>query len=219
MDLITAADLASFAPDLDTSNFNATTISGIISQASGRILGFCHVDGLALGTYDEEERAKISNNGELIISTRVRPVQTVNTVTLRRGAFSTTLVLQQNTAYGMQSLYQIPSPGNRIHIPNSYLYLTGTFLAGGTSQLLSLKAANMFCEVNYTAGYNPIPDDVKDACVLVVRDIINRRYNPIGAQSFTQGRMSANFGSGDSKILAEAKQILMEGGYVRMAAV
>lgn len=216
--LITAQDLSDFAPDLDTSAFSATTLSGIISQASNSIAKYCNVKDFALGQYTDTDRARISNNGELVINTRVRPIQSVVSIALVRGSFSTNLTLTQ----GGTPLYQIPDLGHRIHVPNSYLYLTGTYLAGGQSQMLNLKAANMFCTTVYVAGYQTIPDDLKDACVLWTTDIIMRRLNRAGVQSFSQGSLSMNFGkkadNGDSPNISEAKTILMQGNYVKVGS-
>lgn len=217
--LITAQDLSDLAPDLDTSSFSATTLSGIISQASKQVTQYCNVKDFGLATYTDTDRARISNNGELVINTRVRPIQSVTSVTLKRGGFSTSLTLTDSTG---AALYQIPDPGNRIHIPNSYLYMSGTFLAGGQSQMMSLKAANMFCTTVYVAGWQTIPDDLKDACVLWTTDILVRRLNRAGVQSFSQGSLSMNFGraadNGDSPNIREAKTILMQGNYVKVGA-
>jgi hypothetical protein len=71
--LITAQDLSDFAPDLDTSSYSATTLSGLISQASNRIAKFCNVKGFDFATYTDTDRARISNKGELLINLRVRP--------------------------------------------------------------------------------------------------------------------------------------------------
>ncbi len=214
--LIAAQDISDFAPDLDTSSFSATTLSGIISRASQQVVAFCNVKDFALGTYTDTDRARISNEGELIINTRVRPIQSVQSITLEKGGFSTSLVLSQ----GSTLLYQIPDPANRIHFPNSYLYASGSFLAGGSSQLVSLKYANVFCTTTYTAGYQTIPDDLKDACSLWAIDIIMRRANRAGVQSFSQGSLSMNFGrnakDGDSSNVKEAKSILLQGDYVKV---
>lgn len=217
--LITAQDISDFMPDVDTSSFTATTLSGIISQATHEITKFCQLDGFEYADYDSTARARISNKGELVISPRVRNIETVNSVTLLRGGFSVALTLTSNGT----NLYQIPSPGNRIHIPNSYLYMTGTYLAGGASQLLALRFADLFCEVNVKAGYQTIPDDLKNACLLWVQDIIvRRRLNRAGAMRFRQGSLDIQFAPnngmnpGDSDIIMEAKRILYSGDYVRV---
>lgn len=216
--LITAQDIADFAPDLDTSSYSATTLSGLIAQASLKVAKFCHVKDFAFGSYTDTDRAKISNDGELVISPRVRPVTSVTSITLKKGGFSTSLTLTQ----GSTTLYQLNDSGTRIHLPNSYLYATGTYLAGGNSQLLTLKAAGMFCTVVYVAGYQAgIPQDLKDACLLYVQDMIVRKVNRSGVQSFTQGSLSMTWGAGgtnekgESRLLQQANSILLQGDYVR----
>jgi hypothetical protein len=217
--LITAQDITDFAPDLDVSSYSATTLSGIISQASRSIAKFCNVKGFDLNTYTDTDRARISNTGELVINTRVRPIVSVQSVTLKRGGFSTSLVLTDSVG---NPLYQIPDPANRIHIPNSYLYMTGTYLAGGSSQLMALKFASMFVTTTYTAGWSTIPDDLKDACMLWVQDILARRNNREGVQNFSQGSYSVNYNrnatDGDSPTMKEAKTILYQGDYVKVGS-
>jgi hypothetical protein len=80
---------------------------------------------------------------------------------------------------------------------------------------VSLKYADVFVSTTYVAGYQTIPPDLKDACALWVQDIIARRGNRDGVQSFSQGSYSVNFGKntadGDSPIIKQAKSILLEG--------
>lgn len=214
--LITAQDISDFAPDLDTSSFSATTISGLITQAQQRAAAFCHIKGFEFQAETDKDRALISNKGELVVSVRRRPIVTVESIVLSRGGFSTTLILADAAG---NPLYNVPDPGNRLHLPNAYLYASGTFLAGGSSQLMTLKASNMFCTIAYHGGLQTVPFDLKDALILWVQDIIMRRVNRAGVQSFSQGSLSMSFGKssmdGDSVLIKEAKSILMQGGYVR----
>lgn len=216
--ILTTAELAQYAPDLDTTGFSDTTLSGIISQATNRIAKFCNVKGFEQATEtDETDRTLISNKGELVIAVRRRPIVSVSAISIVRGGFSTNLTLTDSSG---NALYQIPTPGNRLHLPNAYLYATGTYLAGGSSQLYTLKGANTFYKITYIGGYAQMPDDLKQACVLYMRDIITKQFNPTGAQSFSQGSYSVNFGAGtadgDSRLIKEAKDILMQGSFVRV---
>lgn len=216
--LITAQDIADFAPDLDTSQYSATTLSGLIAQASTKVAAFCSVLDFALGTYTETDRAKISAGGELLISPMVRPALSVNSIVLKSGGFSTNITLSDSAG---SLYYNMRTGGTRITVPNSYLYSTGTFLAGGNSQLVSLKQANLYYTMSYTAGFQTIPFDLKDACVLYVQDMIMRRNNRAGVQSFSQGSLSMTYGSngtdenGNSRIIQQAQSILLQGDYVR----
>lgn len=215
--IITAQDISDFAPDLDTSAYSATTLSGLISQAQSRAAAFCNIKGFEFQTETDTDRALINNRGELVVAVRRRPVLSVSSIVLKRGAFTTSLTLT-DSGTGLP-IYNIVDPGNRFHLPNAYLYATGTYLPGGSSQLISLKSADLFCTVTYVGGLQTIPFDLKDALVLWVQDIIARRNNRDGVQSFTQGSYSATFGKnatdGDSPIIKQAKNILMTGGYVR----
>lgn len=214
--LITAQDISDFAPDLDTSAYSATTLSGLINQAQTRAAQFCNVKGFEYAAEVDKDRALINDKGELVVAVRRRPIGSVESITLNRGSFSTTLTLTDGSG---NSLLNIPDPGHRMHLPNAYLYATGSYLAGGSSQLLTLKAANMFATVNYHGGYNVAPFDLKDALILWVQDIIMRRVNRAGVQSFTQGSLSMTFGKnamdGDSPLIKQAKSILMAGDYLR----
>lgn len=219
--IISQQDLQDLAPDLDLSAFSAPSVSGIISQATRRMQTYCNVSGFDLATETKEEsRTLIRNNGELFISLRRRPLVTLQTVTLRRSGFSSSLTLTDPNTGAL--LYQVPYGGSQVHVPNAYLILTGTLLAGGSSQLLTLKGANVFTDTTYVGGYATIPDDLKLACILFVRDILATQYNTAGASSFRQGQVSVSFGSskdGKSRFVLQAQNILDDGNYVRREMV
>ena len=223
--ILTPADVTTYAPELDLSQYNTTTISGMLRQAQARAEQFCSVKGFELANESQEElRALISNTGELTVFTRRRPIRSVSAITLRKGGFSTNMVLTQ----GSTQLYQIPYPYYSVVFPNSYFYMTGTYLAGGSSQLITLKGANVFADITYSAGYDTtqpddsdtgVPSDLKYAIMLYFRDILAKRNNPAGLQSFSQGSYSESYGSnkeGKSRLILEAEDTLMNGDYVRI---
>jgi len=118
-------------------------------------------------------------------------------------------------------LYQIEYPGNKITFPNSYFYLTGTYLAGGSSQLLTLRGAKTMYQASYTGGYQDPPDDLKYAIALYFRDAFTKQFNPQGLSSFTQGSYSesyagSNAAKGRGPLIQEAEQVLMNGGFCRL---
>jgi len=217
--IINQTDIQNFAPELDLSSYNAATISGMCSQATNRAAQFCSVDGFDFTTVTGEvDRALISNDGELVISTRRRPIVSVSSIVLKKGGFSTTLVLTDTAG---NNLFQIPHPNNKLVFPNSYFYLTGTYLAGGSSQLYTLRGAKVFYEMAYTAGYQTIPDDLKYACLLYFRDQYSKKFNTRNLSSFTQGSYSESYSGnsnkhGKSPLELEAEGVLMSGGYARM---
>lgn len=213
--ILTKADIAAYAPELDLSAYSDATISGMLSQATNRAVQFCSVNGFDLtAETNETDRAYINSDGELVISVRRRPIVNVTGIRLKKGGFSTTLTLSNS---GIQ-LYQVPTPGNKLVFPNSYFYLTGTYLAGGSSQLFTLRGAKVFYEIDYVGGYQTPPDDLKYAVMLYFRDILQQQYNVNGISSFTQGSYSesrAPITKGKSYLIDQAEDILMNGGYAR----
>jgi hypothetical protein len=213
--LITQAELESFAPDLDLSTFSQTTISGMISRASKIITQYCDVEGFfKVAVTGERDRALISPNGDMTISFRRRPVQDgdIQAIRLVGVGMSQSLTLEDDG----NRVYFIPSPKTYVIYPSNYLISMGR-------GLLHLDSSDLFYEVDYTGGYATdianLPEDLKEACTLYVRDMVARKYNPSGAQSFTQGRVSMSFGysSGRSKsaLVSAAEDILDSGGYAR----
>lgn len=212
--LITQAELEAFAPDLDLSLFSSTTISGMIARASDRIRKYCNVEGFfKAAVTSERDRALINPQGELVISFRRRPVQDgdISAIRLVTVDVSQDLTLESGGSY----IYFIPNPKTYVIYPSNYLIAHGT-------GLISLESADLFYEIDYTGGYATdiadLPDDLKEACTLYVRSLVNKRLNPTGANSFSQGAVSMSFGSGRDvmdKNVAEAKSILDQGSYVR----
>lgn len=216
--ILSVAELKSFAPELDLSQYSDATISGMLSQATERAASASNVTGFDFqAVVNETDRAYISNDGELVISVRRRPIVSVTSITLTKGGFSTNLVL---TDTANNPLYQIPYPSTKLVFPNSYFYLTGTYLAGGSSQLYTLRGAKVFYQMSYTGGHQTIPDDLKYAVSLYFRDIVAKKNNPSGLSSFNQGSYSESYATGDpmgrSPLVKEAESVLRNGGFVRV---
>lgn len=216
--IITKQDIQNFAPELDLSSYSDATISGMCQFATDRAADFCSVDGFDFAAVtDESDRAYISNDGELVISVRRRPIVSVTSISLIKGGFSTDLVLTQ----GDTQLYQVPTPGNKLVFPNSYFYLTGTYLAGGSSQLYTLRGAKVYYQASYYGGYQEIPFGLKDAVIMYFRDIYTRRNSAAaqGLASFSQGSYSETAAkgnaNGDSPLVQQAQNMLLQGGYAR----
>lgn len=206
--LITSEELTQYAPDLDLSLYSETTISGMISRASQRVIGFCQVDGFArLAVTNEMDRAWVNTSGELIIAPRRPRVASgdITRIALRTVDVNQSLTLESN---GLPN-YLIPTPGNLIVYPSTF------FISHGDG-LYAYRGADLMYEMDYTGGFETIPPDVKDATTLYVRDQLAVQQNPAGVKSFTQGSYSVSFDSkGESNLVKQAKDILSTSGYVR----
>ena len=219
--LIDISDFTTYAPDVDLSIFGnaaqqATTLSGIISMASQQIVDYCNVDGFDYQVVtNETDRAALSPMGELMINFRRRPVQSadVTKIQLVKGGFQTTLNLTDTNGI---PLYQIPYSGKFLRFPSSYLASAGTLILGGSTQLVTMRGADVFSNVSYKGGYQTIPMDLKLACILWCRSILAWQYNNQGANNFSQGSYSVGFGAdADDRFIKQAKRLLNNGAYVR----
>lgn len=211
--LITPTELEDFAPDLDLSGFAGSslglvpTISGMISRASTRVLRYCEIDGFILSAVtNERDKVAIDPMGNLIISFRRRPATTVSAIRLRTVDVNQALTLSSDAG----NHYWLNAEGTVLTYPSNFLISHGR-------GLFTLDNSNLYYEIDYTGGYATVPDDVKEAVTLMVRDIAQRKLNPGGVQSFSQGSLSINYGAdNESQFVKEAKRILNDGGYRRM---
>lgn len=76
------------------------------------------------------------------------------------------------------------------------------------------RQQNLFLTITYTAGYNPIPGDIRDCAVLRTSAILARRQNPSGAVTVKMGKRELSWHvSGketpESLFTAEARGILL----------
>jgi len=222
--LITVSGFKARNPEIDVTPWADATISGFISTATAAIQSYCEVDAFLFTTVSGERAPTvITAAGDLVIFPRVRPLQqgSVSAIRLVKGGFSTSLTISGNG----QQYYQVPYPYTYVNYPSSYLAGVGTLSIGGSQQLVTLKDANTYYEIDYTGGFSATPPDLADACDLWVRDILTRRLNPMGAQEVRQGSFSysrqlrGSVGSNmvDSIYIQQAKMMLDQGGYRRTA--
>lgn len=205
------AEFAARHPEVDLSQYDTTTISGMIGTASARVDQFCEVDGFEYTqVVGEKTPAIITKVGDLKIWPRRPNVTVVSSITIHRGNYSLALTLTSNGA----DLLEIPEPKNMILYPYTYLQASGTF---STLDLSYLRHWDLYVILNYTAGYPTLPEAVKQAAMLYFKDMISGRANPLGASSISQGGVSIKFANrddGKSDAVQDAEQLLQK--YVRV---
>lgn len=212
-DYISTAEFAALHPEVDTSQYTTATVSGIISAASRYVENFCQVDSFAFETVtDEIAQATISREGDLHIFTRRRPVISLTSAVLQRGTWSLTLTLTNNGS----PIYHIPHPGYQFVYPNTFLTSVGTFTM---NDLTELRRYTTYAKITYVAGYQTIPQDIRFATALIVKDYIQKRLNAAGAASITQGGVTIRYSERDGKSddLVDAETLLQD--YVRVTPV
>lgn len=216
--LIDQATFTARAPEITITEFSASTFSGILTDATAWINNFCEVPTLLQSTIaNEQSQTNITGMGDLIIYPMVRPIQSVQGINIVKGGFSTSLTLTNGSGL---NYFQVPFPANKIIYPSSYLAGQGTLMIGGSQQLVTLRGANVYTNLSYTAGFPTVSGVVTEqnlirAAVLVTKAILAERYNIVGANSFHQGDIGVSFKSA-SAYYDEAAAIL-NNGYRRVA--
>jgi len=203
---IDVTEIASYNPNLDTSLYTTTTLSGLITRASTWIDNYLNYT-LPLETITlEKQEGRVDSDGNLVIFTQKIPIVSVEAINIVKGTQTVALSLLDGTT----PRYDILNTARKSQIifPNNQLALSG---ASRIRTFYDLRGIRFYTTVSYTAGYQTIPEDIKQATLLLVTDMIASNINSIGASSVSQGGVSYTFAQnsgGDSDKVQDAKQIL-----------
>lgn len=204
---ISVTEFQTYNPELDFTGYQASTLSGMITRASERADGFME-HSLGLESFTLEERvAIVSEEGNLKVFPRKTPVQSVSDLRLKLGTSEITLSLTDGDG---NARYEIPSEQDYILYPYQELSVTGTVQI---RNLYDIRRMEVFTRVSYVAGYETIPEDVKDAVNLLTKDIFIRQANPMNLKSGNQGAINMQFKDktdGKSDLVLEAEGILQK---------
>lgn len=203
--LITVAEFSQYAPEVNTTQFDSPTISGMISQASQRVSDYLQYCPILEIIVDEVKKGFVKTNGDLLIIPSKIPVVSVEEIKLLKGTQEISLTLQT----GGNNKYNIDFRGRNI------IYPYGEFDGSGSlyiSDFISLKGSDFYIKLSYTAGWSVenLPNTIKQATILFMRDILSNNSNPLGATSVSQGSLSFSFGNSrySSKLVNEAQRLL-----------
>ena len=206
---LTVNEFKNFNPEVDFTNYNDTTISGMISRASANIDNYLQYSLAVEDIVDEKNEAIVSSNGNLMIYTTKYPIISVAAISLKLGTAHIDLSLVDGAG---NARYDIPVRARNILYPYQEIAFTGTL---SVRNFFSLRNMQIFTKTSYRAGYDTIPDDLKDAVNLWTKDIFIRQSNPMDLVSASQGAVSMQFknralnpDSEDSKWIQDAKGIL-----------
>lgn len=212
--LITIADFKAIAPEVDLTQYSDPTISGMISSASQRVADYLQYSPLAEDITNELKTANITTDGDLVISPQKLPIKTVASISIKKGATQVDLQITNGQSVPR---YNIDYNRRKILFPFGEITLTGFPVFTNT---YALRGHQFYAQYTYRAGYDPseLPQTIKDAVVLFMRDGLTDRYNTTGATRIQQGGISLDYGSqsnnsngrnaGRSKMVVEAERLL-----------
>lgn len=210
---ISVTDLTNFNPNLDTSLYTTTTLSGVITRASAWVDNYIGYSLKYETITNEKIQSHVNADGSLVIFPAKQPIDTISAVAIKKGSINLTLSLTNGTTtnYDLLPSYR----PTQIVFPNNQISVTGN---ATIASFFSLRQVKFNTIVTYAAGYQTIPSDIQDAVGLIATDFITRNINSSGANSVSQGEISYNFSdrsSGDNDKIRDAKQLLQ--GYKRVS--
>jgi len=195
MNYISVDEFKNWNPEMDFSAYGNVTISGMISRASKWVDGYLGYDLQIEDITDEKAETIISPDGDILIFPRKFPIHSVSKLEIFLGTYSTELSLQDSNG---NNKYVIPSNQRYILYPYYAINIEG-----------KMRLRKYFTKISYRAGYETIPDDIKDAVNLITKDIFNRQTNPMLLSSTSQGGITMSFRGGEeSDYIKQAKVIL-----------
>lgn len=194
LNLITVDEFGQYAPEVDTSQFNAPTISGMIAAASKEATDYIEYTPLAEDIVDEIKTGMITTEGDLVIYPQKIPIISVASIGIVRGTLSVSLSL---TAGGINR-YNIDFNGTNIRYPYQETTVQGgSFIAN----FMSLRSMQFYTKISYRAGWEPsaLPAPIKQAVVMLTKNLLTGQYNATGVTQLSQGSLSMSFGNRTGK--------------------
>jgi len=205
--IITVTEFGQFAPEVDTSKYDAPTLSGMISAASKIATDYLEYTPFAEDIANEVVQGLITTEGDLLIFPKKLPIQTVSAISITRGA--TTVALTITNGAGVNK-FNIDYTQRNIRYPYQEITLQGVPVF---TDFYSLRGRQFYTKVSYRGGWEPsaLPGSIKQAVVLLMKDLVSGQYNQMGANRLRQGAVEFEFGStgmGESKLVKDAKRLL-----------
>lgn len=192
--------------------YTETTLSGLISKASRKVDSIIGYPLYRQTVTNEKAEAKIDNQGNVIIFPKHAPVISVTSIQLVWGTENANLVL---TDANGNNHYDIEETYDGLH-PRIIWQAGQAGLSSGTTILSNLwnlrEFSNIFTKISYVAGFESVPDDIKEATVLLMSDILAARSNPLGAKKVQQGAISISYSerNGKSDLVEDAESLLQK---------
>lgn len=205
--IITVSEFGLLAPTVDTTKYDAPTLSGIIGQASKIVSDYLQYTPLAEDIVAEISTAKISSEGDLLIYPQKTPIQRVDTITVTKGSVNLPLNLVSGNGANKYNLD---------YLKRYVRYAYGELALQGIPVFVdfyALRSTQFYVSFSYRGGFEvaSLPASIKAATVLVVRDILKDNYNIFGATRVSQGGISYEYPTAtdaDSPFMKQAKKLL-----------
>lgn len=211
--LVAVADFTAYAPEVDVSRYDNTTLSGIIGDASKMVSDYLLYTPIAEDIVSELKEARITSDGDLLIFPNKLPVNSVSSISISKGATDVSINLVDGSG---NPKYNIDYSKRKILYPYGEISLTGVPIF---TDFYALRGSHFYTKISYNGGwaYASLPGTIKQACFLFIREILSKRYNTSGATQISQGGISLRFAESNgqkSDLVVDAQRLL--GPYKRI---
>lgn len=210
--IITVTEFGEFAPEVDTSQYTNPTISGMISQASRMATDYLEYSPLAENIVDEVKQGLVTVDGDLLIMPAKLPIVSVSALYVTKGTTTLTVELQRDGT----DKFNIDYTRRHIRLPYNELILQGTTVV---FDFYALRSSQFYTKMSYRGGWEPseLPATIKQAVVLLTKDILSGQNNAMGLTSMSQGQVRFSWGKDASGVSPLVKQAhLLLGPYRRL---
>lgn len=132
----------------------------------------------------EKNRAFVDSDSNLKIFPNKIPIVSVSKIEIVKGTSTVELSLADSNG---TLKYDIPVGDNHISYPNYELSITGNSVIRSFNDL---RPNSWYVKMDYIAGFEEVPADIRLATANLVADTIMRQANKEGLEQITQGRVT-----------------------------
>lgn len=211
INLITTVEFKEKAPEVDTSRYTDATVSGFITQASEEVGRYLQYDPLAEDITDELKTARVTTDGDLLVFPAKIPIISVSALSVKKGTTELTITLEDSQG---NAKYNLDYTNRYLRFPSYEIILQGQIVV--LTDFFAFRSTQFFSKMSYRAGYEPssLPETIKEATVLYVREKLARAQNTAGAKRITQGGITLEYSQrgdkfgGKSDLVVDAEKLL-----------
>ena len=175
-------------------------------KQANQYMGYTTASGVLMEAItDEKAYGYVDSDMNLMVFPRKTPIDSVTGLDLVKGSDS--LSIDLTTGDG-SARYDIPTSGDYILYPDYELSITGESIIHSFSNIARTK---FFYKLDYRAGYTTVPEEIRQATINLVADIVMRHSNKEGLEGITQGRVTKRYWSrtdGHSDFWLDAMSLL-----------
>jgi hypothetical protein len=152
-------------------------------QKINRYLGYTTASGIFMEQISGElTDVRVNTIGDLMVFPKKIPINSISGLSIVKGSDSISMTLEDDSG---TDKYTISPNSDYIIYPSGELETYSSFH--------NLKYSKGYAKLNYIAGYDTVPGDIRQAAVNLVSDIVMRHSNKEGLESITQGRVTKRY--------------------------